>query len=210
MHISDAIRKYAGWCPGLRAVQGRKKAAPCIGTATDNPAKTTGTSLGGTAVPGAPMRRLYEHTQVGMLQIVAILGVMVIIITTTLLAGAFLIPLAVLGLLVFAVLCFATLTVSVCDDAVRIRFGPIGLFTREFPVADIASAAAVRNPWYYGYGIRWTPDGPLYNVAGKDAVEIRQYSGKTVRIGTDEPDVLLREIELARTGRNVHGHAPRR
>lgn len=38
----------------------------------------------------------------------------------------------------------------------------------------------------------------LYNVAGLDAVEITLGSGERVRIGTDEPDLLLLAIQGAR------------
>ena len=152
---------------------------------------------------GSPWRRRYEHTQVGTLQIWAILAIMVLIVAVTLFTGASAVPLVVLCILVFAILCFATLTVTVHDDAVRFRFGPIGWFKREYPMSDIATAEAVQNPWYYGYGIRWTPGGPLYNVAGKDAVEICLFSGRTVRIGTDEPEALLQAIGEAKKQRKA-------
>jgi hypothetical protein len=61
--------------------------------------------------------------------------------------------------------------------------------------------AAVTNPWYYGWGIRWTPKGPLYNVSGFEAVEIRMLSGKSFRIGTDEPDLLRQAIDKAIGGK---------
>jgi hypothetical protein len=70
-------------------------------------------------------------------------------IAISLLAGEYLLPLAVLGILVPATLCFAMPTVTVCDDAVRIRFGPIGCIRREFLLADVASVAAVQNPGYW-------------------------------------------------------------
>jgi hypothetical protein len=132
-----------------------------------------------------------------MLQIIAVLAIIVIILAMTLLFGPLLIPLTVLFLLVVTVLCFATLTVTIEDGAVHIRFGPLGIIRREWPVREIVAVARVTNPWYYGYGIRWTPYGPLYNVSGSHAIEILLSSGDRVRIGTDEPEALAEAINRA-------------
>jgi hypothetical protein len=100
-------------------------------------------------------------------------------------------------LLDVVVLGFASLTVTKGNDAVRIRFGPLGLVRKNWRLSEIVSATPVTSPWYYGYGIRWTPHGPLYNVAGSGAVEILLVSGKKVRIGTDEPEQLAGAISRA-------------
>jgi hypothetical protein len=52
----------------------------------------------------------------------------------------------------------------------------------------------VRNPWYYGWGVRLTPHGILYNVSGLNAVELLLDDGRRVRVGTDEPDALVRAL----------------
>ena len=98
----------------------------------------------------------------------------------------------------------ARLTVSVTPTNLRIRFGPVGLIQKQWPIAEIVSVTQVTNPWYYGYGLRYTPRGPLYNVSGRHAVEILLFSGQTFRIGTDEPETLCQAIELARAGAEVH------
>ena len=46
-----------------------------------------------------------------------------------------------------------------------------GLIRRRIRIADIRSAAAVRNRWYYGWRLRLTPHGWLYNVSGLNAVQ---------------------------------------
>jgi len=56
----------------------------------------------------------------------------------------------------------------------------------------------VRNKWWYGLGIRLTPHGWLYNVSGLDAIEIVRRSGKTFRVGTDEPKALAAALRAAR------------
>ncbi len=219
----DYIRKRLGWCPDAGSSRHLKRMLGGSNPGSQNLLRESdGIRPHGGGNPGDPGRRRYEHTQVGRTIIASVLLVMIVIIATQFVLGGYLVlgsqpiapgegiafviggilvPLAVLLILVFAVLCFGTLTIGVYDDAVRIRFGPIGLFKREFPLSEIATAAAVTNPWYYGYGLRWTPRGPLYNVAGKYAVEIGLYSGKNVRIGTDEPDLILQAIEQAKKGR---------
>ena len=194
--LGELIRDRLGWCPNAGMVRFGRPAAPD----PDLPVRTAGSlpdRTGISGVPGAPSQRTYEHTQTGMFQIIAVLAIIVIILATTLMFGPLLIPLTVLFLLVVTVLCFATLTVTIDDGAVRIRFGPLGIIRREWPVRDIVSVTMVTNPWYYGYGIRWTPHGPLYNVSGSHAVEILLLSGKKVRIGTDEPDALAAAINRA-------------
>ena len=106
------------------------------------------------------------------------------------------IALAVLALLVVAMVAYSSLTVTIADDTLEVRFGP-GLIRRQYRVADIESSRAVRNPFYYGFGTRITPHGWLYNVSGLDAVEVQFNTGKKVRIGTDEPQALeaaIREV----------------
>ena len=89
-----------------------------------------------------------------------------------------------------------SLTVRVSNNFIEIRFG-IGIIRKQFAIAKIQSATIVRNKWYCGWGIRLTPHGWLYNVAGLDAVEIRLNNGKQYRIGTDEPKELHKAINSA-------------
>jgi hypothetical protein len=91
---------------------------------------------------------------------------------------------------------FGALTVEVDDTTIRLRFG-VGLIRKTFSLADVASCQPVRNPWWWGWGIRLIPAarpgdgrGWLYNVSGLDAVELVLKNGKQFRIGTDEPHVL--------------------
>lgn len=97
---------------------------------------------------------------------------------------------------------FAFLHVGVDGANVSLRFG-IGLIRKKFPLADIASHAIVKNPWYYGWGIRRTPSGWLYNVSGLHAVEIIMKDGRKYRIGTNDPAGLDRAIGDAISGSQV-------
>jgi hypothetical protein len=55
----------------------------------------------------------------------------------------------------------------------------------------------VKNPWYYGWGIRLIPGGWLYNVSGFWAVELQMKNGKRYRIGTDDAEGLAKSLEAA-------------
>lgn len=103
------------------------------------------------------------------------------VLGTVLIAGA---------LIALLTLTFGRLTVEVLPDHVRVAFGA-GWPAKSLVFDQIASAAAVRNRAWYGWGIRWIPGGWLWNVWGLDAVELRLTSGRRFRIGTDEPDALL-------------------
>lgn len=90
-------------------------------------------------------------------------------------------------------LLFATLTVTVADGCLTCRFG-IGIIRRTIRLKDVRTAEAVRNRWYYGWGIRLVPQGWLWNVSGLNAVELTFTDGKRFRIGTDEPERLVAAI----------------
>jgi len=132
----------------------------------------------------------YRHAQIGHVMIaalgagVAFVGVMMAV------AGFNWVLLAALALVAAALALMPTQTVIVDDGAVRVRMGP-GVFRRTVPLSRIASCRIVRTPWYYGYGIRLIPRGWLYRVSGLMAVEVTLDTGRTCRIGTDQPDQLL-------------------
>ena len=84
---------------------------------------------------------------------------------------------------------FSSLTVEVTADEVRWFFGP-GFWKKRLLRTDIKCAAPVGTHCWYGWGIRYTPQGWMYNVSGLKAVIITKQSGKTLLIGTDEPEKL--------------------
>lgn len=99
------------------------------------------------------------------------------------------------GFGVLAVL-FSSLTVQVTDRELVFYFGP-GFWPRRFALDDIISAEVVRNSPLYGWGIRYTHHGWLYNVSGLQAVELKIKGEGQIRIGTDEPETLKRAIDQA-------------
>jgi hypothetical protein len=197
VRISETIRRYLGWCPNAPVIKAKSGGAVLEVRAANPVTKSPGPS--GSAQSGKPRDGRYEHTQRGFLIVGAVTAAILIILASMYLFGVVWVAVLVLGILVFALAICSTLTVTAGDDALRIRFGPIGLIRKSWPMAEIASVSTVTNPWYYGWGIRWTPRGPLYNVSGYGAVEVRLLSGKIFRIGTDEPDTLVKSIRSATT-----------
>ena len=144
----------------------------------------------------------YQHTQIGYLTI-GMLGAAALFIACLMaVAGFAWIAFAVLVILLISLVLFATLTVVIEKDALEIRFGP-GVIRKKFLLKDIESCQVVKNPWYYGWGIRLTPRGWLFNVSGFYAVEIRMKNGKKYQIGTDVPHDLEKAIQqsIAKTAR---------
>ena len=97
-------------------------------------------------------------------------------------------------LLIVAAL-FWGLTVEVNKDVVRLYFG-FGIIHRSILREHIAMVTQVRNRWWWGFGIRWTPHGWMWNISGLDAVELTYHNGKKFRIGTDEPEALLETLKV--------------
>lgn len=94
-----------------------------------------------------------------------------------------------------SLLLFYGLRVSVDDTKIKVAFG-IGLISKTIRINEIKSVEVVRNPWYYGWGIRIIPGGWLYNVSGWYAVELKfKNSKKVFRIGTANPQDLKNAIE---------------
>ncbi len=107
---------------------------------------------------------------------------------------------AIMALILFILTSFATLTVSIDENCLWIKFG-YGIFARMFPLKDIVSVQAVKNRWYYGWGVKvwFWPYMWIYNISGFDAVEITMKNRKIYRIGTDEPKKLETAIKQAVT-----------
>jgi len=147
----------------------------------------------------------YKHTQIGYLMLVVTLAVLVLFAWLQITARAeppsyysgtnFLIT-AIMVLILFILVSFTTLSVSIDENYLRIKFG-YGIFRKRFVVSEIASVKQVKNHWYYGWGIRlWLwPKMWIYNVSGFDAVELVMKNGRVYRIGTNVPGELETTIK---------------
>ena len=139
----------------------------------------------------------YEHTQQGTL----IKNIMrTVILLCFIIAGVnqfiTLVALSLYGMiLIFAVLTwlFGSLTIEVDGEELCHYFGP-GFWKKTYLLSDIESVEQVRNSWIFGWGIRLTPHGWLYNVSGLDAVQVQLRSGRKFRIGTDDPQGVISAI----------------
>ena len=142
------------------------------------------------------MVKHYQHTQIGYLLIIALSIVPLFIAYRMAVHGFSWIDFSAIALIGVFLVLFATLTVVIEEDVLRIRFGP-GILRKNFSLKDIESCHVVKNPWYYGWGIHITPHGWLYNVSGSYAVEIKMKTGTKYRIGTDVPNDLETAIRQA-------------
>lgn len=140
---------------------------------------------------------VYRHTQIGRLMIATMIVVAAMFGVLIVSAGVNdpnVTPIMLLILVIMA--SFSTLTVTIDKTHVKIQFG-YGIYRKKFPLNTIVSAQAVRNHWYYGWGIRFWfwPRMWIFNVSGFDAVELRFSDGKRIRIGTDAPKELERALQ---------------
>ena len=149
------------------------------------------------------MKYKYRHTQISYLMIVITLAMFDFFVRAIILAraeppsvdsGTNLAVILVMILIILILSSFTTLTVSIDENYLRLKFG-LGIISKKFLLKEISEALSVKNRWYYGWGVRvlFRPFMWIYNVSGFDAVQITMKNGKIYRIGTDEPS----ELEMA-------------
>lgn len=146
----------------------------------------------------------YSHRQTGVAPLfVGAIGLAVaVILSLPFLTGWKFGPLFFLTMIIIAIVVgvvfvvFTHLTVEIGPNELRWKFG-FGFPKYSMALSDIVSSRIVTNDIGYGYGIRMIPNGMLYNIAGSQAVELVTADKKVVRIGTDEPQVLLEAIQCS-------------
>lgn len=149
----------------------------------------------------------YKHTQISYLMLVITLAALVIFTRAYIAAraeppsydsGTNLLVTSTMVFIVSILVSFATLTASIDENYLRVKFG-YGIFRKKFLLSEMISVKQVKNRWYYGWGIRfWLwPKMWIYNISSFDAVEIGMRNGKTYRIGTDAPSELEAAIRRA-------------
>ena len=134
--------------------------------------------------------RRYRHTQVGWVLIGSVAVPLLLIAAVVIASGLRWFALFFVGLAVLLLGVFSTLSISVDDAALHLRFG-VGLVRKSIALAGIRHFSRTRTRWYHGWGIHFAPGGMIYNVSGFDAVELVLDSGKRVRLGTDDPEALV-------------------
>ena len=140
---------------------------------------------------------IYRHTQRGTLILITCLAIGAFGVVLSWTSGRW--PPAVLMLVITIATAtlFSSLTVEVADNELRWHFGP-GLLSYRLALDEIRDVAIVRNQWWNGWGIRMAPGFRLYNVSGLDAVELRLTSNDIRRIGTDDPEGLVKVLRARR------------
>ena len=100
-----------------------------------------------------------------------------------------------IALLIILVI-FSRLEVRSDTQVVVTSFG-FGWPSKTVELSEVAQVRAVRNQWYYGWGVRKLTNGWMYNVWGLDAVELEFQDGTAFRIGTDDPQALEAALQLS-------------
>jgi hypothetical protein len=138
----------------------------------------------------------YRHTQRGY-----VLAAVLIVAAINTGVVAYVAASAWLGLLTVVMLALAAacsaLTVELRDDQLQFYFG-LGFPRWRIKLADIVAAEPARDNPAEGWGLRVTGSGMLYNVGGLDSVRLTLVSGKSMRIGTDDPQALILAVMRAK------------
>jgi len=142
-------------------------------------------------MPG-PKGVRYEHTQAGIV-IIASVGTAAVLAAVAAAVTREPGP-AIVALLLLVVLSqTAAMTTRVADGMLEVRMG-VGLIGRRIALRDVARVDVVRNSWIWGWGIRWTPRGWLWNVSGTRGIQLTYGNGRRFRIGSDEPERLAAAV----------------
>jgi len=143
----------------------------------------------------------YQHTQHGRIHyLLAPFGAGAIVGSVLLLDRGEPYPAVAVGLvgllMLVAALSFARLSVREEGDRLAVRFGPIGLARTSVRYGAIRSFRRGRSSLVDGLGIHWLPGrGWIWNLSGFDCVELEVEGRGRLRIGTDDPDGLVRHLE---------------
>ena len=89
---------------------------------------------------------------------------------------------------------FYGMTIKVDTERIIISFG-LGVIRNTIRLDKIKNVDTIKNPWYYGWGIRLIPHGWLFNVSGSDGIELKfNNNQRIIRIGTKDSAKLKDEI----------------
>ena len=94
------------------------------------------------------------------------------------------------GTFVVIYLLFYGMKTIIDEQTIRITYG-IGLITKKIKLDEVKDVSVVSNPWYYGWGIRFIPNGMLYNISGSAGVELTfKEKSRILRIGSANASAL--------------------
>lgn len=135
----------------------------------------------------------YDHIQKGVLQpILLALAVICLGIAFFLRDTPAYMIVFITAAIACVVLSFACGHLAVRDDGDRlsVHFGPIPLFKKSVPYAEITAVEKDRSPFLSGWGIHLTRKGWLWNIGGFDSVRI-DMGTQSILVGTDDSTGLV-------------------
>jgi len=136
----------------------------------------------------------YEHTQKAPLHWLLVPPALFLLWAAWLNRGqtpVVLFMLGVAGLLGTLAFCFQRLTIRDEGQWLAIRYGPLPVFRKRIPYADLTAVERDRTSWIDGWGIHWIPGrGCTYNLWGFACATLR-VQGRIVRVGSDDADALV-------------------
>lgn len=148
-----------------------------------------------------------KFTQPGTFSVALLLPILILTVVMLILHGfdepaLAIVLIFVIITFIICLLAFYRLTIIVSDSRIGFSMGT-GLIKKHYPIEEIESCRPVSNPAFYGIGIHWTPDGWLYNVSGRKAIELTFKNRKKIRVGTDRPEEIASIINkmLGNTGK---------
>jgi len=153
----------------------------------------------------------YDHVQYGRWHYIFWL-VAVVLLVGGWTAGerqVLLLNLAIAGMFLLISLMMASLRVRDDSDHLSLCFGPLPVFRRQIPYAEMQSVEADRSRLIDGWGIHYIfGRGWTYNLWGFDCVKLTLQSGKIIRIGTDDRAGLLAFLQTKLAQRSAQTDAP--
>jgi hypothetical protein len=125
-------------------------------------------------------------------------GILIAVVALRILAeGRVLSAILMLGVYLFGLVMFYSLSVEISEEKLKFWFG-IGIIQKTIALSEIQATKEVKNPWYYFWGVKSIPGGWFYAIAPGTAVEIELRDGKIIQLGTNQPKKLNQAIETAR------------
>ncbi len=145
------------------------------------------------------MENVYRSTQFGTVIVASLVGSAIFTVALSLLTYWHPVATFIVIILLLCAALFHSLTIEINASELRCFFG-FGIVSKRFPLSEIAAAVPVRNRWYYGWGIRLSLSGWMFNVSGLEAIELRLKSGIRFRIGTDKSQEVADVINRLKSG----------
>lgn len=143
------------------------------------------------------MTPIYERTVVGIWLLIFSLVMAGMMLTLMTLGDDADAPLWAPALLLIAPLIFGLMRISVTRDELRIRFWA-GFPRRTVTLAEIEAYRVTRSKRETGFGISVKPSHGRYCIAGPSAVAVLLRNGRTLLVGTPEPEKLVKALDRAR------------